>query len=175
MSFSKVLPTPNAAALAAILGLCAVSCSDMEPTDPAVYIPGPQEYYNEALQFSLRYPKPLDLKVEDRSVADEPAIFLELLYPGNEYPLLKLSTYDTGMRGHIRQYMVAGSEKVDRVGGETGSRFEVQDQSDRGETLQHVVVEQYGRLYVFTGRGETFDEVVESFQFVEFPPPPPEE
>ncbi len=155
-----------AAALAAPPG-----CETPQPEEPSSFVPGPQEYYNAALGFSLRYPRVLDLKVEDRGVVGEAGISLELQYPGNGYTVFRLATYDTGMRGHIRQYMVVGSERARPVDGETGARFEVEDQSDAGGVVQHIVVERFDRLYVFTGKGETFDEVVDSFRFIDRPRP----
>ena len=59
MSFSRGL---GIAVLAA--GIFS-SCETPEPRDPRDSIPGNREYYNEALKFSLRYPRLLNLKVED--------------------------------------------------------------------------------------------------------------
>lgn len=155
-------------------------CETPEPEDPSVFIPGPQEYYNPALKFVLRYPKVLNLKVENRSVADVPALYLKLGYPGNDYIVFELETYDPGMRDHLRRGLIEGSETVQPVDGETGSRFEVEaaDGADGdnggdadGGLEQHVIVERYDRLYVFTGKGETFDEVLDSFRFIESAPP----
>jgi hypothetical protein len=157
-----------------VLPLALSGCETPEPEDPSNFIPGPQEYYNPTFKFALRYPKVLNLKVEDRSVADVPALYLKLGYPGNDYIVFELETYDPGMRDHLRRGLIEGSEKVQPVDGETGSRFEVEvlagdDAGDDGENEpeQHVIVERYDRLYVFTGKGETFDEVLDSFRFIE--------
>ena len=156
-----------------------VSCEVPEPKDPKIYIPGPQEYYNQALGFSLRYSPALDLDVEDLGVADSPDVAVSIEYPGNELVMFKLATYDPAMLGHVRQYLVPGSEKPETVGGETGSRFRVTNQayepdSEAKPTIQHVVLERSGKLFVMTGEGETFEDVLESFKFIDAPPPPAE-
>ena len=167
MSTTRSLPITNLVP-ALVAGLLLAACDTPEPEDPRQFIPGPQEYYNQGLQFSLRYPKPLNIDVEDLSSLDEPGVSLKLQYPGNDYTVFALSTYDPSMLGHIRLYLVPGSEKPRPVGGETGSQFEVEDQSDDADgPISHVVVERFDRLYVFTGKGETFDEVLDSFRFIE--------
>ena len=165
MSSTKLSPAKGVALVA---GFFLVACDTPEPEDPRQFIPGPQEYYNEALQFSLRYPQPLNIDVEDRSSLNEPGVSLKLQYPGNDYTVFTLSTYDPSMLGHIRLYLIPGSETPRPVDGETGSQFEVEDQSDDADgPIRHVVVERFDRLYVFTGKGETFDEVLDSFRFIE--------
>jgi len=164
MNFNKYLPIRIVAALAIVVS----GCETPEPQDPRVFIPGPQDYYNLALEFSLRYPVVLNLEVEDRGVADEPGIYLKLQYPGNDHVVFELETHDPGMLDPLRRGLVEDSEKIEKIDGETGARFEV-EAADGAD--QHVVVEYSGRLYVFTGRGDTFDEVLESFQFIKRPSP----
>jgi len=163
MNFNKYLPIRIVAALAIVVS----GCETPEPQDPRVFIPGPQDYYNLALEFSLRYPVVLNLEVEDRGVADEPGIYLKLQYPGNDHVVFELETHDPGMIDHLRRGLVDGSDKVEIVGGETGSRFEVEAVGGEDGPEQHVVVERSGWLYVFTGKGESFDEVLESFRFID--------
>lgn len=160
------------------IALLAASCETPEPLDPKDSIPGAQTYYNEALNISMRYPRVLSVKAEDRGTLDAPGLRLRLQYPGNKLDVLELTTHDPGMSGHFRSPMKEGSEHRVDVGGTGGSRFLIADPSGASigdGTLQRVMVERYGRLYVFTGRGDIFDEIIEDFEFQETPPPAPTE
>ena len=86
------------------------SCQNLEPEDPKQSIPGLQLYYNEELKFSLSYPRILNIKVEDRSVAGAPDVLLNLSYPGNDYPILELSTHATSWIESLKDSMIPGSE-----------------------------------------------------------------
>jgi hypothetical protein len=167
MSSNKLLPLLTAA----LAALSLPSCETPEPADPREQLLGTQQYYNESLGFSIRYPGALNISVEDREGAGASNVFVKLSFPGNEQVMFRLATYDPAMGGHVRQYMIAGSERAQPVGGETGARFLVADQgSDEPDaTLQHVTVTRDGKLYVMTGRGETFDGVVRDFEFIERP------
>jgi len=79
--------------LVTLVPLFFLGCETLEPKDPRASIPGLEQYYNEALRFTLQYPRVLNLKVEDRAVAGEPDIVLRLEYPGNDFPILELATY----------------------------------------------------------------------------------
>ena len=158
-----------AAALAPLALLLTSGCESLEPDDPKIHMPGRPQYYNQALGFSLRYPGVLNLQVKDTAAAGTPGVSIRLVYPGNEQVMFRLSTYDPAMGGHVRQYMVPGSEQPQPVGDEMGSRFLIEDQGsdEAGATLQHVTVERDSVLYVMSGKGETFDEIVNSFEFLE--------
>ena len=163
---------PHFVALSA-LAVLLVACETPEPQNPRRAIPGPQTYYNEALNFSLNYPKVLNLKVEDRGTVDMPSILLRLQYPGNDFQVLELATHDPGMADHFRTGMLADSERVTKVGEKIGKRFAIEDPAEDSAgdgTIQRVIVENFGRLYVFTGRSDTFDEVIDTFEFIETPP-----
>ncbi len=169
MSFNKTLAI-GIRALAAVLALAAgalVPACKSTPDDPRQYLPGQQTYYNEGLGFSLRYPAALNLKVEDRGVAGTSDIALELEFAGTGASVMRLGTHDPALAGHVRLYLVAGSESAWEVGGEPAQRFEVEDQGadEAGATLQHVTVERGGRLFVFTGKGDTFEDVLASVEF----------
>ena len=71
--------------LVTLVPLFFLGCETLEPKDPRASIPGLEQYYNEALRFTLRYPRVLNLKVEDRAVAGEPDIVLRLEYPGKRF------------------------------------------------------------------------------------------
>lgn len=160
MSFSRGL---GIAVLAA--GIFS-SCETPEPRDPRDSIPGNREYYNEALKFSIRYPGLLNLKVEDREGVDMPGIVLKLQYPGNDFTVFELITRDPGWRVRLHKGMVAGSELKEQVGGVECEGFDI-DLPDTEGVRKRVIAEHLDRLYVFTGKGETFDEVLESFDFLE--------
>ena len=165
MSFSRSLSV--SVLVAAILS----ACETPEPRDPRQSIPEDMEYYNEALGFSLRYPNPLNLKVEDRDGADVTGIILKLQYPGNDFTVFELITRNPGWRDRLRKHMVAGSEMKEDVGGLEADGFDIQlpeeDEGANEGTRKRVILEHLDRLYVFTGRGETFDEVLRSFALIE--------
>ena len=160
MSFSRGL---SVAVLAA--GIFS-SCETPEPRDPRDAIPGNREYYNEALKFSLRYPSLLNLKVEDREGVDMPGIVLELQYPGNDFTVFELITRDPGWRVRLQKDMVVGSELKEDVGGVEADCFDINLPDTEGVS-KRIIVENLDRLYVFTGKGETFDEVLGSFDFID--------
>ena len=148
-----------------VVGISA-SCETPEPRDPRDSIPGNREYYNEALKFSLRYPRLLSLKVEDREGVDIPGIVLKLQYPGNDFTVFELITRDPGWRVRLQKGMVAGSELKEDVGGVEADCFEITLPDTEGVS-KRVILEHLDRLYVFTGKGETFDEVLGSFDFID--------
>ena len=161
MSFSRNLSV--AVLVAAILS----ACETPEPRDPRQSIPEDMEYYNEALGFSLRYPNPLNLKVEDRDGADVTGIILKLEYPGNDFTVFELITRNPGWRDRLRKHMVTGSELKEDVGGLEAEGFDIKLPEEEEGVRRRVIIEHLDRLYVFTGKGETFDEVLRSFAFIE--------
>ncbi len=161
MSFSRNLSV--AVLVAAILS----ACETPEPRDPRQSIPEDMEYYNEALGFSLRYPNPLNLKVEDRDGADVTGIILKLQYPGNDFTVFELITRNPGWRDRLRKHMVTGSELKEDVGGLEAEGFDIKLPEEEEGVRRRVIIEHLDRLYVFTGKGETFDEVLRSFAFIE--------
>jgi hypothetical protein len=161
MSFSRSLSV--AVLVAAILS----ACETPEPRDPRQSIPEDMEYYNEALGFSLRYPNPLNLKVEDRDGADVTGIILKLQYPGNDFTVFELITRNPGWRDRLRKHMVTGSELKEDVGGLEAEGFDIKLPEEEEGVRRRVIIEHLDRLYVFTGKGETFDEVLRSFAFIE--------
>ena len=160
-SFSRNLSV--AVLVAAILS----ACETPEPRDPRQSIPEDMEYYNEALGFSLRYPNPLNLKVEDRDGADVTGIILKLQYPGNDFTVFELITRNPGWRDRLRKHMVTGSELKEDVGGLEAEGFDIKLPEEEEGVRRRVIIEHLDRLYVFTGKGETFDEVLRSFAFIE--------
>lgn len=165
MSFSRGL---SVAVLAA--GIFS-SCETPEPRDPRDSIPGNREYYNEALKFSISYPSLLNLKVEDREGADMPGIVLKLQYPGNDFTVFELMTRDPGWRVRLQKGMITGSELKEDVGGVEADYFDANLPDTEGVS-KRVILEHLDRLYVFTGKGETFDEVLGSFDFIDPDPDP---
>ena len=161
MSFSRSLSV--AVLVAAILS----ACETPEPRDPRQSIPEDMEYYNEALGFSLRYPNPLNLKVEDRDGADVTGIILKLQYPGNDFTVFELITRNPGWRDRLRKHMVTGSELKEDVGGLEAEGFDIKLPEEEEGVRRRVIIEHLDSLYVFTGKGETFDEVLRSFAFIE--------
>ncbi len=161
MSFNRVFCV--AALAAGILS----ACKAPEPRDPRQSIPEDGEYYNETLGFSLRYPNLLNLKVEDRDVADVEGIILKLQYPGNDFTVLELITRNPDWKDRLRKHLVTGSEFKEDVGGVEAEGFDLKLPEEEEGIRKRVVVEHLDRLYVFTGKGETFDEILRSFAFIE--------
>ena len=148
------------------------ACKTPEPRDPRESIPEDKEYYNEALGFSLRYPNLLNLKVEEKEGTDVAGIALMLQYPGNDFTVFELTTRNPGWKERLRKHLVAGSEMKEDIGGLEAEGFDIQltEEDDEGPnegTRKRVILEHLDRLYVFTGRGETFDEVLRSFALIE--------
>ena len=151
-----------------LIPLFFLGCETLEPKDPRASIPGLQQYYNEALRFTLRYPSVLNLKVEDRAVAGEPDIVLRLEYPGNDFPILELATYAPSWIEEVRKPLVHGTERTLSIDNERAITFEITNDPDDDEsTMRRIIVRNFGRIYVFTGKGKTFDEVVSSFDFID--------
>ena len=143
------------------------SCQNLEPEDPKQSIPSLQLYYNEELKFSLSYPRILNIKVEDRSVAGAPDVLLNLAYPGNDYPILELSTHATSWIESLKDSMIPGSEGTIKVGGIRAIKFDIAMDDERGIfSKQRIIVRNLGKLYALTGNGDTFDEIVDSFRFL---------
>lgn len=149
-----------------------LGCESLEPKDPRASIPGLQQYYNESLRFSLRYPRLLNLRVEDRAVAGDPDLVLRLEYPGNDYPILELATYAPSWIEEVRKPLVHGTERTLSIDTERAITFEIKndpknDPKNEESTMRRIIVRNFGRIYVFTGKGKTFDEVVNSFDFID--------
>jgi len=161
MSFNRAL------CIAVLAAGILSACKTPEPRDPRLSIPKDGEYYNEALGFSLRYPNLLDLKVEDRDVADVDGIILKLQYPGNDFTVFELITRDPDWKDRFQKHLVTGSEFKEDVGGVEAEGFDFKLPEEEEGTRKRVVVEHLDRLYVFTGKGETFDEILRSFAFME--------
>ena len=143
------------------------SCQSLEPKDPKQSIPGLQLYYNEPLKFSLGYPRILNIKVEDKSVAGTPDVLVNLSYPGNEYPILELSTHAISWIESLKDSLIPGTEGTIKVDGIRAIKFDIAMDDERGIfSKQRIIVRNHGRLYAFTGNGETFEEILDSFRFI---------
>lgn len=148
-----------------ILGF--TSCQTLEPEDPRQSIPGRKLYYNEPLKFSFSYPSILNIKIEDKSVAGTPDVLVNLSYPGNEYPILEFSTHAISWIESLKDSLIPGTEGTIKIDGVRAIKFDIAMDDDRGIfSKQRIIVRNLGRLYAFTGNGETFDEVVKSFKFI---------
>ena len=120
------------------------------------------------LRFALRYPRLLNIRIEDRAVAGEPDIVLRLEYPGNDHPVLELATYAPSWIEEVRKPLVHGTERTLSIDTERAITFEIRnDPEDDESTMRRIIVRNFGRIYVFTGKGKTFDEVVSSFDFID--------
>ena len=148
-----------------ILGF--TSCQTLEPEDPRQSIPGRKLYYNEPLKFSFSYPSILNIKIEDKSVAGTPDVLVNLSYPGNEYPILELSTHAISWIESLKDSLIPGTEGTIKVDGIRAIKFDIAMDDERGIfSKQRIIVRNHGRLYAFTGNGKTFEEILDSFRFI---------
>lgn len=142
-------------------------CKTPEPRDPRQSIPKDKEYYNEALGFSLHYPNLLNLRVEEKEGADISGIILKLQYPGNDFTVFELITRPVGWREGLRKHVVEGSEDRKEIDGLEAEGFDIRLPVDGEVKRKRVILEHMSMLYVFTGRGKTFDEILQSFAFID--------
>jgi hypothetical protein len=109
-------------------------------------------------------------------VAGAPDVLLNLSYPGNDYPILELSTHATSWIESLKDSMIPGSEGIIKVGGIRAVKFDIAMDDERGIfSKERIIVRNLGKLYAFTGNGDTFDEIVDSFRFLIEEGPQPEE
>ena len=109
----------------------------------------------------------MNIKIEDKSVAGTPDVLVNLSYPGNEYPILELSTHAISWIDSLKDSLIPGTEGIIKVDGIRAIKFDIAMDDERGIfSKQRIIVRNHGRLYAFTGNGATFDEVVKSFKFI---------
>ncbi|MFT4546800.1 MAG: hypothetical protein ACI8XO_004481 [Verrucomicrobiales bacterium] len=137
----------------ALLGLVLLvfaGCEDPEPPDPAALIPDWRTYYNREVGVEFKYPYTLKLDVD--STVDGQFV-AELLWVGSEAPVFKLETRS----GSVAEGgVMVGDKRASQSMVEVG-----------GQQVQQTVVEHRGRVLVFTGKGSTFDKVLDSVKFLE--------
>jgi hypothetical protein len=143
--------------------VCSGACSDPELPDPAAQIPDWRTYYNHDVGVELSYPYTLSLVVNDGPDAQ---LELELQWVGRQNAIFKLDTRGPDAEAGLRQGAVPGSEIPVTVGGLAASQFKVADAGGE-EPLQRTLVLRGGRLFVFSGAGETFNKVLGTVVFSE--------
>ena len=67
----------------------------------------------------------------------------------------------------MRKHLVAGSESKADIGDLEAERFDIQLPGEDEVKSKRVILKHLGKLYVFTGRGETFEEILRSFALIE--------
>ena len=132
-------------------------CDDPEPQDPAALIPDWRTYYNRGVGVEFKYPYTLKLGVETTEAGE---LVAQLLWVGRETPVFRLET--------------EGATEVDRLADRSSSNVAVDGVLGTrsatelgGEPAQQVRVATGGRVFTFTGSGETFEKVLESVKFLE--------
>lgn len=145
--------------LALVLMICTGGCGKPEAPDPAALLPDWRTYYNKGVGIEFRYPYTLSLEVD--SAAGEGQLVVELQWLGRQTPVFKLETRPATALDAIRpggrvEVMVGGLPGYQSVGEATGG----------GDEVQRISLVNRGRLYTFSGIGETFDRVLETVAFI---------
>jgi len=148
-----------------IAALAFSSCGgSREAKDPAERIPGWRTYYNRDVGIELEYPYTLQLSVED---AEPGQVSLDLEWVGHGMTRFKLETFDPEMETVIRSTQRPDTESTVKIGVFNAARI---DTLLDGEEVQRVLITRGNRLYVFTGKGEIFDEVLATVKFIDISP-----
>ena len=67
----------------------------------------------------------------------------------------------------LKDSLIPGTEGTIKVGGIRAIKFDIAMDDERGIfSKQRIIVRNHGRLYAFTGNGETFEEILDSFRFI---------
>ncbi len=157
--------------LLGLLFLGAACRSAMTPRDPKNAIPDWSMHRNAAIGFYFQYPPILDKEEEDR---DLDGTEVTILYPGLHSIVFRVDVRGATTEQALRAKMIPGTEKKCKVGGETGTRFQIAGSEADGKPEERVLVKKDGWLFVFQGSGKIFQEILGGFHFGT-PPPLPEE
>ncbi|MGB0610780.1 MAG: hypothetical protein ACPGNW_07350, partial [Verrucomicrobiales bacterium] len=77
------------------------------------------------------------------------------------------STHAISWIDSLKDSLIPGTEGIIKVDGIRAIKFDIAMDDERGIfSKQRIIVRNHGRLYVFTGNGATYDEVVKSFKFI---------
>jgi len=136
-----------------------VGCAKREAPDPAALLPDWRTYYNREVGVELRYPYTLSLEVDSAAVAGQ--LVVELQWLGRQTPVFKLQT--TGATAQDQSPPAVAAELM--VGGLPA--FQTIDAGGEGEEIQRVSVVSGGRLFTFSGAGDSFAKILESVKFLE--------
>jgi hypothetical protein len=152
------------------LGLLFVGCkAAMTPLDPQEQIPDWSVYRNGAIGFYFQYPPILELEEDDRELDGTQ---VTVLYPGMASVVFRVDVQGATAESALRAKVIPGTEEACRVGGESGTRFQIPGREGKPET--RTLVKREGWIFVFQGEGKTFKEILGAFHFGT-PPPLPKE
>ena len=144
---------------AALVALMAVTllggCMQQDAPDPARLIPDWRTYYNRTVGVQFEYPYNLELKIVAR---EDEQLKLELQWIGRGTPVFKMETWNVDAISAVEI-----GQGTYTVGGETASRSTVEV---AGEPVQITKVISDGRVFEFTGKGTTFDKILDSVEFI---------
>ena len=156
------------ACLSVLFALVASSCSDPEPPDPAALIPDWRVYYNREIGVELQYPYTLSV---DADVSSDEQLFLRLQWVGRGTTIFKLETTEAAPEDTA----IPAGQADQMIGGERASLSMVEVD---GEDVQQLRLVRDGRVYLFTGDGDTFEKVLQTVEFFEpgsIPPSMPQD
>ena len=130
----------------------------VEVADPAERIPDWQTYYNREIGIALRYPYTLSLDIDTTTVPGQLA--LELQWIGRGTTMFAL---DTRQATELDYSAGEGEGDTVQVGGKWGARSPTEVD---GEKTYSTLVTHNERAFTFTGKGATFDKILESVEFL---------
>jgi len=137
--------------------LAVTGCEDPEPPDPAALIPDWRVYYNREIGVELRYPYTLSVNSD---VSADGQLLLKLQWVGRGTTMFKLETAQAAPGDSP----VPAGQADQMVGGERASLATVEVD---GEDMQQLKLVRDGRVYFFTGDGDTFEKILDSVEFFE--------
>lgn len=139
-------------------GRASASCMDSQITkdETAEW----QTYKDEEYGFEIKYLKDLTPEVKTNIPADN--IFS--LYFGDG-KIFRMGIYDTSMEGQIRLYTTEGTEEKILIDNIEGIQFHKADMKGEVAYIPQTLVKNGGKLYLFIGEGETFNQMLSTFRF----------
>lgn len=161
-------------AMAALLGfgfMLAGCRSAMTPRDPRLQIPDWSIYRNASIGFYFQYPPILEMEENDR---DLDGTEVSILYPGMRSEVFKVEVRGATAEAEVMAKKIPGTEKSFKVGREAGTRYQSAGSGRDGKPEERTLVKKDGWIFVFSGSGKTFQEILAGFRFGT-PPPVPEE